>query len=526
MIVLRSCDGIAVIIYITKESSSRSEIEPSSSSNNLQGSMVPNGNQMPPNVSAQQQKAREEAQKAASDRAKLRSRKPTDQNLPDGLEEIVHVPELVEQYKRLQALNREIDAIMARKRLDIIDAVNRPGHVPNITLRISISNTVEDQAWQTDMDVDAFDFTSTAAPTFKLKIQGFVIDEPNDWDSDDFEESDLEDEDELVSVTRARRRAELLERREKEKQENRTNLAHYFKQITVEYDRDISNSGEDNSMEWKKPMIAPGTANLPNSADFDCINFKRVGDENINVTIKLYKDTDKFKISDALREIVLDDELNRGEITLRINLYVDQNKLADENDPRKFHCDELLKAVFNADWVWFMQIGDLILPNLSPLPPIELPYTLRFDEAYHAAPDTYPGTKYTIYDVRVEAEDLLKKRYKRFLTNPEHVKAWKLIKEKDAEICILIQALKMSKARWDFFSNIAKDPAGYLTKWLSSQTRDLEVLLGDAQRGGAEDGQSEEFRRGGDDSVWKTESVAQACRMYLASEKRARMMGG
>lgn len=95
-----------------------------------QGSMVPNGSQpMPPNIPALQQKAREEAQKAASDRAKLRSRKPTDQNIPDGLEEIVHVPELVEQYKRLQAMNRELDAIMARKRLDIIDAVNRPGHV-------------------------------------------------------------------------------------------------------------------------------------------------------------------------------------------------------------------------------------------------------------------------------------------------------------------------------------------------------------------------------------------------------------
>lgn len=93
--------------------------------------MVPNGGQGP-SISAQQQKAREEAQKAASDKAKLRSRKPTDQNLPDSLEEIVLVPELVEQYKRLQRMNKEIDAIMARKRLDIIDAVNRPNSVRNM----------------------------------------------------------------------------------------------------------------------------------------------------------------------------------------------------------------------------------------------------------------------------------------------------------------------------------------------------------------------------------------------------------
>lgn len=172
-----------------------------------------------------------------------------------------------------------------------------------------------------------------------------------------------------------------------------------------------------------------------------------------------------------------------------------------------------------------MQIGDLILPHLSPLPPIELQYTLRFDEAWHNTPETSPGSKSTVYEVRVEGEDLLKKRYKRFLTNPEHAKTFKLIKEKDEEICLLIQALKMSKSRWDFFSGIAKDPAGYLLKWLSSQQRDLEVMMGDAQRGGGEEAQGEEWRRGGDDSVWKTEAVRQAAQMLLASEKRGRVLG-
>lgn len=213
-----------------------------------------------------------------------------------------------------------------------------------VTLRISIKNTVEDQVWQSDMDVDAFDFSSTAAPTFKLNIQGWVIDEPNDWDSDDFEESDDEDDGE-ISEARAKKREELTKKRLQEKHENRTKFSYFFKQITVEYDRDVSNNGEDNSMDWKKPSIAPGTLNPPNSADFDFLNFKRVGDENVNVTIKLYRDTDRFKLSEQLLEVVLDDSLNRGEITQRINLYIGMEKLADEADPRKFHCDDQLKAV-------------------------------------------------------------------------------------------------------------------------------------------------------------------------------------
>lgn len=198
------------------------------------------------------------------------------------------------------------------------------------------------------MDVDAFDFGSTTAPTFKLKIQGYVLDEPNDWDSDDFEESDDEDEpmeEETISEARTKKREELMKRRLREKHENRTRFSYFFKQITVEYDREVSNNGEDNSMDWKKPMIAPNTLNLPNSADFDDINFKRVGDENVNVTIKLYRDTDKFKLSDALLEVVMDDCLSRGEITQRINLYIGMENLADESDARKFHCNAQLKAV-------------------------------------------------------------------------------------------------------------------------------------------------------------------------------------
>lgn len=183
-----------------------------------------------------------------------------------------------------------------------------------------------------------------------MNISGYVVDEPNDWDNDDFEDSDddAEDDDamdESLSEARANKREELMKKRHSEKHENRTRFSHFFKQITVEYDRDVSNNGEDNSMDWKKPMVQSGTSNLPNSADFDEINFKRVGDENVNVTIKLYKDTDKFKLSEQLLEVVLDDGLSRGEITQRINMYIGMCKLADETDPRRFHCDAELKAV-------------------------------------------------------------------------------------------------------------------------------------------------------------------------------------
>jgi hypothetical protein len=74
---------------------------------------------------AQQQ----QAQAQAMELAKRRSRKPTDKNLPDGVEDSVIDAEVVHRYKALREVERKLDATMTRKRLDIIDSVNRSSKV-------------------------------------------------------------------------------------------------------------------------------------------------------------------------------------------------------------------------------------------------------------------------------------------------------------------------------------------------------------------------------------------------------------
>lgn len=75
-----------------------------------------------------QMQAQQQAQMQATDRAKLRSRKPTDKNIPEGVEECI-IGDGVQQYRDLRDLERRFDATMMRKRLDIIDAVNRHAKV-------------------------------------------------------------------------------------------------------------------------------------------------------------------------------------------------------------------------------------------------------------------------------------------------------------------------------------------------------------------------------------------------------------
>jgi SWI/SNF-related matrix-associated actin-dependent regulator of chromatin subfamily D len=89
----------------------------------IQGPMIsgghPTNSLTPAQMAAQQANA-----KRAEDRAKLRSRQPTDKNISDGVEEII-IGDGVQRYRDLRDLERRFDATMMRKRLDIQDAVNR-----------------------------------------------------------------------------------------------------------------------------------------------------------------------------------------------------------------------------------------------------------------------------------------------------------------------------------------------------------------------------------------------------------------
>ena len=77
----------------------------------------------------------QEQQKAAIQNAKLRSARPTDKSLPDGIEEAcVDDGDVATSYKKLRDLERRLDAVMTRKRLDIVDTVSRNAKVRGISL--------------------------------------------------------------------------------------------------------------------------------------------------------------------------------------------------------------------------------------------------------------------------------------------------------------------------------------------------------------------------------------------------------
>ena len=156
----------------------------------------------------------------------------------------------------------------------------------------------------------------------------------------------------------------------------------------------------------------------------------------------------------------------------------------------------------------------MISPLLSDIPPVKLPYTIRVDQELHDNP------KPTVYDIMVAGPDPVHEHMQAILQDPSFAEDLKKIKEKDDEINALFQAMMTSKSRHSFYSSMAKDPVTFLRRWVSSQKRDMEIILGDSRTGNGNEWISDEFRRGGENSIWSSENAKEAVDIMLARPGR------
>ncbi|KAK7710150.1 SWI/SNF and RSC complex subunit Ssr3 [Botryosphaeria dothidea] len=480
------------------------------------GPMVSTGHPQP-TITPQQLHAQQQAEMQKRELAKRQSRKPTDKNIPDGIEELV-VGDGVQRYRQLRDAERKLDAVMMRKRLDITESSAR-NFTRYRTMRVWISNTAENQPWQnTSMDPDAFDFGSESQATYRVKIEGRLLDDDKDEEADKEQAEEKKNED---AMEQDEGDAAKKTKSGKSAGNQRTKLSHFFKQITINFDRSQSLQPDGyTSIEWKKPE---NSANANDSAaNFDTLEFERKSDENINVTVNLFRDEnpERFKLSPPLAELLGTEEDDRGGILMGIWIYVKANNLQEDEDSRKIRCDAQLKALFdNRDFVPFPDIPRLILPHLSPLPPYQLPYTIRVDKSYITPDDgVTPASQQTIYDVLVPLDDPLRIAMSRITTNPQMLNQ---IASLDESLALAVQAIQHSKAKHSFYSAFSTDPVNFVKRWISSQQRDLEVILGEATRGGNEDVYSEEFRRGGKESVWGGDRALESVGLWLAKAGKA-----
>ncbi|KAL4911565.1 hypothetical protein BDW74DRAFT_164990 [Aspergillus multicolor] len=439
-----------------------------------------------------------------NDAALRRSRKPTDKNIPDGVEEVV-IGEGVQQYKSLRDLEKRLDAAIVRKRLDIQDSISKTVKKYR-TMRIWVSNTVENQPWQTGQN-GSVPGATPGSGRYKVRIEGRLLEDHSDAaDADSDDEGGAQETGDAMEEDGPDGKKPASDKRSKQR------FSQFFKSITVDFDKSPSTSPDEmQTINWAKPQVPPNSA-LPPNADFDSVQFSRASQENLNVTISLVRDEtpERYKLSKELAEVLDVEEESRSGIVLGIWDYIRAMGLQEDEEKRLVRCDDRLRAIFGRDQMFFPQIPESIGPHTSPLDPIKLPYTIRIDEEFHKDPTP------TVYDIQVAVEDPLRSKMLALNQNPQYAAGMRQITQLDDQVALIIQALTHSRAKHSFFTALSKDPATFVRRWLNSQRRDLETILGEATRGGGEDASGPEFRRGGNDSVWDTVVAHEAVRYMLA----------
>ncbi|KTW31221.1 uncharacterized protein T551_01294 [Pneumocystis jirovecii RU7] len=388
--------------------------------------------------------------------------RPTDRSIPAKIQALIPDSKL---YHDLRDIERRLDAVMTRKRFDIQDAINK-GSKMKKTLRVFVSNTSSNQPWQTvnkKLDNHAFDFDTGAIPTWTLRIEG-----------------------------------KLLENKETMKE--KLKFSSFIKSIIVELDRNNRFFSDENIAKWHKSS---------SSIEFDGLEIKRRGDMNINVNILIYLNEypEKYKLSPRLSQILDIKSETRTEIIMGLWEYIKFHKLQDEEEKRIINCDNNLKEIFAMDRIFFPKIPEIINKHLLPLDPIVIKYTICTDKDLNMSEFAY--------DIEVDIDDPIRQKMINILSS---LSSQKKITELDDQIASVIQAINNSKVKYNFFEGFAQNPAIFIEKWLSSQSRDLEIILGDddaRERIGIEDKQRSEFYH----KDWVHESVFH----YLSRQESKRM---
>ena len=221
------------------------------------------------------------------------------------------------------------------------------------TLRVWISNTVEDQVWQGNgLNVDTFDFTPNMDASYRVKIEGCLLDAPPSASG----RASAEGEEAGSEVTPSIENAANAGRPRENSSATTTpdassQFSHFLSSIAIDFDQSRFRNGAEPSVLWKraeattKGQPASSTSLAP---EFDELTFKRNGDENINITINLHRHEtpERYRLSPELTEVVDMSEGTQQEAVAALWEYIRFWNLQEDEEKRNFRCDELLKKVW------------------------------------------------------------------------------------------------------------------------------------------------------------------------------------
>ncbi|QRV90415.1 SWI/SNF complex protein [Ceratobasidium sp. AG-Ba] len=349
-------------------------------------------------------------------------------------------------YEQLVEKERKLDWITQRKRIELQDSIQKVVKVRR-TLRVFVSHTSSSQAWQASENSVPPNFeTGEGVPSWTLRIQGRLLplDEPGS-------------EAEPASAQTTHKFSSLL------------------KAMRVEIEREASLYPEPNQVDWH---------NNPQEPTVNGFNITRRGDQPLTrIRILLHLSPHdpqlvKFKLSPALASLLDISVATRPDAIAAVWAYVRSRGLFDKADRRKVRADDGLRVLFGAEMFDFHRIPEMVNHNLVQPEPVVLRYDLKLD------PST-PNPPPKAFDIPIDVDDVaLKTKMQEAYVAVTGSDAAEIQSLEDKISQMIAQITSLSLKR-EFCKSFAAEPQLFIQRWIESQARDLDNILGQGGMAGS-----------------------------------------
>ncbi|CAA6659915.1 unnamed protein product [Spirodela intermedia] len=286
--------------------------------------------------------------------ARRKKQKLPEKQLPDRVAALLPESAL---YTQLLEFEARVDAALARKKIDIQEALKSPPCIQR-TLRVYVFNTFANQMRPTPEP------KNPEPPSWSLKIIGRILEDgPNPM---------------------------------------YPKFSAFFRRVTVTLDPNLY--PENPTIIWE---------NSRSSAPQDGFEIKRKGDKEFTAGIRLEMNhiPEKFKLSPPLMEVLGIEVDTRARVIAGIWHYVKARKLQNPSDPSFFACDPPLRKVFGEEKMKFAFVSQKISQHLSAPPPIHLEHNVRLSGN--------GAVGNACYDIQVDVPFPLQKEMAAFLVSTE-----------------------------------------------------------------------------------------------------------
>ena len=344
-------------------------------------------------------------------------------------------------YTQLLEFESRVDAALARKKVDIQEALKSPPCIQK-TLRIYVFNTFANQICTIPNK------PNSEPPTWTLKIVGRILEDGVDPDQPGI----------------VQKSSPLYPK-----------FSAFFKRVTISLDQRLY--PDNHIIVWE---------NSRSPAPQEGFEVKRKGDKEFTASIRLEMNyvPEKFKLSPALTEVLGIEVDTRPRIIAAIWHYVKARKLQNPNDPSFFHCDQPLQKVFGEEKMKFTMVLQKISHHLFAPQPILLEHKVKLSGNCPA------GT--ACYDVTVDVPFPIQRELSVLLANVEKNKE---IETCDEAICGIIRKIHEHRRRRAFFLGFSQSPVDFINAMIESQSRDLKLVAGEPSRNPGKERRSDFFNQ-------------------------------